>query len=154
MASQMQNALLLSGAATRASVEEWSKLHTSVMYSGIKKMPLELMLSNIDHIPKLYIYIFSGIFVRILQVHLVLTPGWECFLQKKPWLPHFDLLQQELQITEFVLWDNQLPCSFLRKLPRQKVPHGTTYLQYYFPISQFHSAKCNFISSGINAKLD
>lgn len=56
MASQMQNALLLSGAATRASVEEWSKLHTSVMYSGIKKMPLELMLSSIDHIPKLYIH--------------------------------------------------------------------------------------------------
>lgn len=99
-------------------------------------------------------HLLSGIFAWILQVHLVLTPGWGCFLQKKPWLPHLHLLQQELQIWAFVLRDNQLCWSFLRKLPRQKVPHGTTDLQYYFPVPRFHSAKRNFISSGINAKLD
>lgn len=44
--------------------------------------------------------------------------------------------------------------NFPQKLPWQEIPRGRTYLQYYFPISQFHSAKCNFISSDINAKQD
>lgn len=104
--SDMQNVLLLSGAAHRASVEEWRKLHAHLVYSSIpkKKMPLESMLSSNNHRLK------SQTLGHLCESFLV-TGYWPLGMlstEETSAAILLSLTTRALDQGGFVLWDNQL----------------------------------------------